>query len=122
MSEAELIETFTNFHSLAMGAMVFYLSIVTAYLVVARFVGAELERSQVVIITGLFLVFAAFAVWGSVWYFGMGGIFLGETETYARLEVQQLVQPDLVIGIAEVLGIVAGLKFMLDVRRNRSDP
>ncbi len=121
MSEAELIETFTNFHTLAMGAMVFYLSIVTAYLIVARFAGAELERSQVVIITGLFVVFAAFAVWGSVWYFGIGGLFWGQTEANTRLRVQQILRPDLVIGIAEVLGVFASLKFMLDVRRNRPD-
>ena len=53
LSEAELLETVTNYHGLAVSAMVFYFSIVTAYLVSAHFVGEELERSQAVTITFL---------------------------------------------------------------------
>ena len=116
MSQAEVWDIVSDMHALSMGAMMFYLSIVTAYLVAAKFVGSELETSQVVIITGLFLVFSAFAVWGSIAYFRVGTYFVLQTEAYLELQTQSFVDPEYVIGLAEVLGILASLKFMRDIR------
>ena len=116
MSEAELFETVTNYHGLAMGAMTFYVSVVTGYLVTARFVGSELERSEVATITVLFTVFSIFATWGSIEYFRTGSYFLLQTEAYQVLLPEELVSPHVVVGLAEVLGIVASLGFMWAIR------
>ncbi len=120
MSEAELFETVANYHGLAMGAMTFYVSIVTAYLVTARFVGSELERSEIATITVLFTVFSVFATWGSVEYFRTASHFLLQTKAYQVLLPEELISPHVVVGLAEVLGIAASLGFMWAIRvRNR---
>jgi len=121
LSEAELLETVTNYHGLAVSAMVFYLSIVTAYLVSAHFVGEELERSQVGTITFLFVAFAFFATAGSVGYFWQASHYFRQTQSYQTLQIEELVSPHALIGTAEILGIVASLWFMRQIRARRND-
>jgi hypothetical protein len=116
LSEAELLEATANFHSLAMAAMVFYLSIVSGYLIVSHFAGAELARSQVVLVTGLFLAFTSFAMWGSVVYFWMASHFFHQTNAYQLLQTEEIVSPAIIVGIVELLGLVGTLKFMRDIR------
>ncbi len=120
MSEAELLETVTNYHELAVSAMVFYLSIVTAYLVAAHLVGDELERPQVATITFLFVAFSSFATAGSVGYFWQASYYFRETQAYQILQLEELVSPHVLIGAAEVLGIFASLWFMRGVRLGRA--
>jgi hypothetical protein len=116
LSEAELVEATSNFHSLAMAAMVFYLSIVSGYLIVAHFAGAEMARSQAALVTCLFLAFSFFAMWGSVVYFWVASHFFHQTEAYGFLQTEELVSPAVIIGIVELLGVVGSLKFMRDIR------
>ena len=120
LSEAELLETVTNYHGLAVSAMVFYFSIVTAYLVSAHFVGEELERSQAVTITFLFVAFASFATAGSIGYFWQASHYLRQTQAYQTLQLEELVAPHALIGTAEILGILASLWFMRRIRARRS--
>jgi hypothetical protein len=120
VSEAELLETVTNYHDLAISAMVFYLSIVTAYLVAAHFVGEELERSQVATITFLFVAFSFFATAGSVGYFWQASFYFRQSEAYRILQLEELISPHILIGIAEGLGIVASLWFMRQIRSKRA--
>ncbi len=120
MSEAELLEAAANFHSLAMAAMVFYLSIISGYLVVAHFAGAALARSQAFLVTCLFLAFSIFALWGSVVYFWIASYFLQQAAAYESLRTEEWVSPAVAVGIVELLGIVGGLKFMRDIRANAS--
>jgi hypothetical protein len=117
VDEAGILETATNMHGLAMGAMVFYLSIVSGYLVVAHFAGSSLTRFQVSFITSLFVAFSVFASWGSVAYFQYGSHFLLRTAAYQELRTEELVSPAIVIGIVEVLGIIGCLAFMHGARK-----
>ena len=68
------------------------------------------------IITSLFLVFSSFAVWGSTVYFWIGTHFMLQTEAYGELQTEELISPHVAVGLAEILGILAGLKFMWDIR------
>ena len=119
LNEAELLETVTNYHGLAVSAMVFYLSIVTAYLVSAHFVGKQLDRFQVATITFLFVAFSCFATAGSIGYFWQASHYFRQTKAYQTLQIEELVSPHSLIGTAEVLGIVASLWFMRQVRGER---
>ncbi|MCR9093302.1 MAG: hypothetical protein NXI30_03710 [bacterium] len=119
MNEAELLETVTNYHGLAVSAMVFYLSIVTAYLVSAHFVGKQLDRFQVATITFLFVAFSFFATAGSIGYFWQASHYFRQTKAYQTLQIEELVSPHSLIGTAEVLGILASLWFMRQVRGER---
>lgn len=119
LSEAELLETVTNYHGLAVSAMVFYLSIVTAYLIAAHFVGETLERSQIATITFLFVAFSSFATAGSVGYFWQASHYFRQTKAYQALQLEELVSPHILIGTAEILGVFASLWFMRQVRSKR---
>jgi hypothetical protein len=66
MSEAELWELFFQASSaVGMGSTVF-LTVVSAYVAAAYFVGARLGRYQVAFVSMLFVLFAAFAERGKI--------------------------------------------------------
>jgi hypothetical protein len=58
MTEAELIESISTLTEGAGDSVTLYLTTVSAYLLVAYFVGADLDRLQTTIISVLFLFFA----------------------------------------------------------------
>ena len=58
MTEAELIEAAMALSESAGSAVTLYLTTISAYLLVAYFVGAKLDRLQTIIISVLFVVFA----------------------------------------------------------------
>ena len=58
MTEAELIESSMALSEMASNAVTLYLTTVSAYLLVAYFVGASLDRLQTFIISVLFIVFS----------------------------------------------------------------
>jgi len=116
MSEAELLETTTNLYGLGMNLMVFYVSVVTAYLVTAHFVGSELTRSQAVIVTALFVSFSGFATWGSYVFMNVGSHFLYKSQSYIVLRPDPLISPASIVIVVEILGILGSLTFMWDVR------
>ncbi len=79
MSEAELIEAYVSSSEIAIATLTFYLTIVTGYLVVAHLAGATLLRRQVVLVNAIFVVFALFALWGTVAYFRIASYFWAQT-------------------------------------------
>ena len=124
MTESELIESAALFYQLAIAAMVFYLSVVTGYLIAAHLVGAKLARSQAILVTCLFVFFALFSVWGSVAFFMIGSHFYHEAETSKLFLSKQWVPAYAVIGTGELLGVIASLHFMHNLRkkqRNRAN-
>ncbi|NIV17840.1 MAG: hypothetical protein GWN47_05390 [Woeseiaceae bacterium] len=122
MSNHEALAVWMYTQELAMGAMVFYLSIVSGYLVVAYLAGKNLTKSQAIFISSLFTVFALFALWGSVAYFYMGSQY---TEHFTVPLVSQTrpfgVRPFYIIGTLQFIGIIASLRFMWDVRHDKTE-
>ena len=63
MTEAELIESAGIYYSLVADMLSIYLTATTGFLIVAYLIGDKLTRSQLIIVSGLYLVFAVvFAV------------------------------------------------------------
>ena len=58
MSEFEFAEAFSALISAGLSAMGLYFTAVTGYLITAYLIGARLTRSQLLIISALFVVFA----------------------------------------------------------------
>ena len=73
MTEAELIESMTEYFGLNAEMLSIYLTVTSGYLIVAYLVGGKLTRSQLVIISGLYIMFAAATTYLAIGY-GMRGI------------------------------------------------
>jgi len=116
MTEYELMDLSASFADTAVSALMGYCTVLTAYFIVAYAVGASLNRSQVIAVTGLFLVMALFMIWGTVAYF--------YTSYSYRLLAGRYFSPFPPYAVASpllLLGVVAGLKFMWDVRHPKKE-
>ena len=117
MNEFEFAEAFSALMSAGLSAMGLYFTAVTGYLITAYLVGKKLARSQLLIISALFVVFALIMI--------LSGFSM--TERAIELEVDfeggrdALDYASYVLLIAGILGIMASLKFMSDVRNPKRD-
>ena len=122
MTEAELHEIAALFSTGAMTATSIYLSIISAFLVVAFVAGSKLTRSQLLVISTLFVLGALFFTYGAAGFLNRQ---IPIVEQLAKLHPDQhyAVNPVSVMTIAaiQVLGGRAALKVMWDVRQPRSD-
>ena len=123
MSEAELIsaaqETWGNYIS----TMGLFISIISAYLVVAYLAGKELLRSQVILINLLFIIFIGYGMlgmynWSRVAH-EMATLAI-EMSEQRKIGPTTLDVPTITL-LVQVPIVIACLKFMWDVRHTKSD-
>jgi hypothetical protein len=84
-------------------------------------IGSKLTRLQCAIVTGLFLWFSAFVTIGTAGYFGRAYQLRG---LYSEFTPSGMVMDTWVIWSSsglELVGILAALKFMWDVRHSKSE-
>ena len=124
MTVQDYLSIFWNAQQVGFEAMLFYLTVVSGYLVVAYLIGAHLARSQAVFISCLFIMFALYALWGVTEYWtsaeearqallavgALDGVALNHLGVNAAI-------PALPMGL---LGIAGSLIFMWDVRRKKA--
>ncbi len=114
MTEYEIADLTFSLVGYGMAAMTLYFSVVSGYLAVAFMTGARLSRSQMSIITSLFVVFSLSLVFGTYSFFDSANSIAGSVSG----SIEFWLAP--VIGVAELMGIMAAFKFMLDIRRDSS--
>lgn len=93
-----------------------YLTTVSGYLLTAYFIGKDLTRAQCLIITVLFVVFAGLNL-VATWNYFENAVYFGHTYGEARTSVWAA---SAVIPVL-ILGILASLKFMWDVRHPKTE-
>ena len=122
MTEAELIsaaqETWSNYIT----TMGLFVTIISAYLVVAYIVGAKLTRQQVILVNALFIVFVAFGI-KSMYHWAL--VAQEMAQLAIDMSQQRTVGPapfvdKLTLGSLIPIG-VACLKFMWDVRHPNAE-
>ncbi|MGR8949750.1 MAG: hypothetical protein ACU84Q_17040 [Gammaproteobacteria bacterium] len=116
MNEEQLLAATAAFSELAIEAVMLYLTLVTGYLIVAHIAGANLNSRQLYLINSLFAIFGLFCIWGSVGYFSYASYFWTQTPTYEIFRDEQWLSPNSVIGTIELLGIMASLNYMREIR------
>ena len=116
MTEYELLDLSVAFADAGIASLMAYFTILSAYFIVAYVVGSSLNRSQVVTVTGLFLVMALFMIWGT-------GSYMFETYNYRVLAgAYTPTVPAYIIAIPLlIIGVFSGLKFMWDVRHPKAE-
>ena len=123
MTEFEIVEAYMSSQSMAMSAMVIYLTIVSGYLIAAYMAGANLTRSQLLFISSLFVMFSLFSVWGSVAYFAIGDQYGYQSDTLGIARYRLFgITPPIAVGLVELLGILGCLLFMRDIRSAENSP
>ena len=126
MTDQEILTDWSSVHALAVSAMMFYFSIICGFLIAAYTVGKDFTRSQSIYVSSLFVIFASFALWGSVGYFYVAAEYVELYNPPLLTQVARTIgplgiKPYHVIGFLEFGGIIAALKFMWDVRHSESE-
>jgi len=122
MTEAEIINSMTEYFGLNAEMLSIYLTVTSGYLIVSYLVGNKLTRFQLVIISGLYVIFAGATTYLAVGY-GMRGIHYAELLRNLSPSTP-LYSTDAIPGaIAFVLlgGIVASLTFMWQSRHPKTE-
>ena len=118
MTEYELADVAGSYSVGGMTAISLYLTIVTAYLVTAFVAGRRLDSTETFIVTTLFIFSASFFVFGTIAFFTRQAYII---EKLAAIETDSTFYASksaaVYIAVVEILGIVASLKFMWNVRR-----
>ncbi len=114
MSEAEFISSYTALLNGSLAAVALYLTTISGFLIAAYLVGSKLNRSQLTIISTLFVTFSTL----------MAYVSYSLAERAVILEVQFDGSRDVldwgtyVLLALEVFGILASVKFMIDIRNS----
>lgn len=115
MESFDYFQTNAALYEVGMTATTVYITVVTAYMVCAYFAGSELKKSQLIIVSGLFIVFALIFALGSFRFYSDAvdlTISEGITATFIMVNAPRI------IFFAQIAGIIAALKFMSDIRKN----
>lgn len=125
MSEADFAESFFNLQELGIDALMLYLTVISGYLAVAYVAGRDLTAVQTRIISTIFVVFAAYSLWGVIDYWSVGDeirkhLNAGEFGEVVRLN-KLGINPAVIAGPMGIVGVLAALHFMKDIRRREVD-
>jgi len=122
MTEADFLENANANFDLVIQILSLYLTATSAYLIVAFMVGDKLTNLQTIIISTLFIFMAAMATYGMYAWLSRAFFFIDEARALDKaLPIYS--RSGLAIALAIVLagGIIASLKFMWDVRHDKTE-
>ncbi len=117
MTQFEFAEAFSAYVDTSLSTIGLYITAVTGYLIAAYLVGEKLTRSQLTIVSALFVVFAT--------VMAFAGFSL--LDRAVQLEVEFEGSEDILdnsrylLLLIEMIGIFAALKFMMDIRKSNRE-
>ena len=122
MTEAELIEAAMALSESAGNAVTLYLTTISAYLLVAYFVGASLDRLQTIIISVLFVVFALSFVAAIQTALGNMVSIGNELEEIRPDWIRYASKPfNSVLMVVDTCGVLVSLLFMWNIRHPKPE-
>jgi hypothetical protein len=122
MTELELVEAANSYLDLMLNAVSVYMTTVTGYLVVAYLAGEKLTRSQVTLVSALFLLMSVIATYGTwAWLLRGIGYAVKQVEVNSNLTIYGSPSVAWVLALLLGAGILGCLKFMWDVRHPKTE-
>ena len=121
MTTYEMADLTQNLFANALSSFTVFLSVVFAYIITAYLVGTRLTRTQVRMLTFVFVIVAILIVWSMAGYVN-GGVNLNRLaypDNQDLFFAPKTWLPQFVIGIGFVILCIA-LKFMWDVRHPKT--
>lgn len=121
MNETEIMEVLQAAYSNQVATFAVFLTMISGYLVLAYMIGNKLDRTQIVIVNSLFLIFATLNVMTSFSFVNVADIYLVELIA-VNPERERLYAPEFkwIVAGVHVLVIGACLKFMYDIRKKKT--
>ena len=121
MTQYESLDLAQSAFSSSIAAYALFLSIVTGYLVTAYMVGRELSRSQVWLLSVLFLVVASIAIWSvsSYIYWGVVYSIMAVPEGFERSVMVPKPWLPVFMAVVNVATAASCLVFMRYVRQQQ---
>ena len=123
MTQYETLDLAQSAFSSSIAAYALFLSIVTGYLVTAYMAGKELDRAQVLLLSGLFLVVVSIAIWSVSSYIYWGTVYsltAGSEKIGRSIMAPKPWLPGF-MAIVNSLTAMACLLFMWRIRHEKQD-
>ena len=121
MTEAELWALIVEYNVASLTTFALYLTLISGFLAVAYLAGGKLTRWQTAITSVGFVVSASFFIFAAYGYMSRAVFLIGKTSAeYQSGVMASNAAIGLVMSIF-VLGILASLKFMWDVRHPKAE-
>ena len=115
---ADLIESSTGYYEITVEVVSLYLTATTGYLIAAYLIGNKLTRSQMIIVSTLYVSIAGLSGYGAIAWLSRGAHFARQA---VNIDATIPFSPNqflfIIVGLVLFLGIIACLKFMYDVRQ-----
>ena len=122
MEAADYLEAATSYFGLTIDTLSFYMTVTSGYLIVAYLAGAKLSRSQIAVISTLYIFMASIATYGLYAFVARGSAF---SHKHSALDPGMVVYatPVLAVVLSVTLagGIIASLLFMWNIRRTKTE-
>lgn len=116
MTEYEAADLAASYFSVGIAMVGLYATSTSGYLIAAYNVGSKLSKSQILVISGLFLFLALLAVWGSYSNMRWAALLVESVPEVLPRRVPGGIRPFHFGAIIQLVGIFACFKFMWDVR------
>ena len=122
MTEAELVDAWGLFLGNSQTALGLYLSVLTGYLIIAYLVGEKLTRTQVVIVTVLYVCAnTIISLWFFAWWSRALEFAMEAKQLNPNRQVANSVGATWSITVMLFMAIVASLYFMWSIRHPKID-
>jgi len=117
MDEFEKVQTVATAFGLALSSVGIYMTVVTAFLAASHTIGKNLTQLQALFLSSVFVFFSLFSFWGSVVYFKVGVWYGRDADSLPPITTISFdLNPALIIGSFEILGIIVSLFYLYNVR------
>ena len=118
----EILSLANEFNALGGTFFAIYLTILSGYLAVAYLVGAKLTKSQLTLINVIFVLSSTYFLWStmSMWLAGLSAYEMGAPDSWGVNRYLASIF-NVVLSIAMLVGIFAGIFFMKGVRDKEKD-
>jgi hypothetical protein len=114
---ADLIGMSTAYFEITVEVLALYLTATTGYLIAAYLIGNKLTRSQMIIVSTLYVSIAGLSDYAAITWLARGSHFSRQA---VNIDATIPFSPNqflwIIVGLVMFLGIIACLKFMYDVR------
>ena len=122
MTEVEAIEAMYAMGANVVDSASTYLTVVTGYLIAAYFIGRELTRFQMAVISALFVAFSLSFI-GAI-YVGLNNILAISTQYPVQIDgwLNYVSKPvNVLVLVVDMLGIIMALIFMWSIRHPKKE-
>ena len=121
-SAVELLSLANEFNELGGNYFALYLTILSGYLAVAYLVGSQLTRSQVRLVNVMFVLSSVYFLWSTMgmWAAGLSNYLRAASDVWT-FSLGLTAALNILLTVAMLAGIVAGLQFMNRIRRQEKN-